>query len=148
MPILVYGRDGDVADWVAAHWPETIAFPSCRAIGIAEPTGPGTARLIAGVVYTNLGYDGANIDMSIASITPRWCTRTVLGALFAYPFEMLKVRRVTALTHRKAKDVRDFLKRLGFREEGIARHGFARDDAVVHGMLRSECRWIGNGGKR
>lgn len=143
MPTLVYGRDAEVAEWVAAHWPDPIQFGGCRAIGIAEPTGPETARLLAGVVYTNHSFDGANIDMSIASISPRWCSRTVLGALFAYPFEMLKVRRATAITGRKNKIARDFLRRLGFREEGIARHGFARDDAVIHGMLKAECRWIG-----
>jgi RimJ/RimL family protein N-acetyltransferase len=143
MAVLVYGRSAEVAEWVAAHWPEPISFEGTVAIGIAQPTGPETARLIAGVVYSNLSFDGANIDMSIASVSPRWCSRTVLGAVFAYPFETLKVRRVTALTQRRSKHVRAFLKRLGFREEGIARHGYARDDAVVHGMLRAECRWIG-----
>lgn len=143
MAILVYGRDAEVAEWVAAHWTAPIAFNGCRAIGVAEPDGPESARLIAGIVYTDHSHDGANLDMSIASISPRWCTRPVLGALFAYPFELLHVRRVTAITGRKNRVARDFLKRLGFREEGIARHGFARDDAVIHGMLKSECRWTG-----
>lgn len=91
------------------------------------------------VLYIN--YRGASIEMSCAGETG-WLTRKALKAFFAYPFVQLKCRRVTGIVHRKNKRARDLNERLGFRLEGVCKHGFETGDAIIYGMTRAECRWI------
>lgn len=134
---LLYEQDKRVADWVADHAPHSErGFRDYVAIGVEED-----GYLIAGVVYNE--YRGHSMHVSMASVTPRWASRGRLKALFAYPFEQVRVARLTAYTGRSMTSVRRFLERLGFVLEGTIRKGFADDDCVVYGMLRDECRWIG-----
>ncbi len=99
--------------------------------------------IIAGVVYNN--WRDANIEMTVASDTPRWCSRAVLRGLFWYPFGQIGCHRVTGTTEHTNQSVRAFLCRIGFCEEGVMRRAFRNgSDAVIYGMLREECRWIGD----
>lgn len=102
--------------------------------------------LVAGVVFNE--YRGHSIHVSMASTTPRWATRSNLHAIFSYPFVQLKCERMTAYTGRSMSQVRQFLERLGFQQEGIVRRGFADDDCVIYGMLKEECQWIRTHEKR
>lgn len=133
---LVYGRDAEIAQWVAQRAPHAEGgFEKYVAIGVEKD-----GVLIAGCVYND--FRGHAIHVSIASSTPRWATKKVLYAFFAYPFVQLNVKRLTAYTGKSMASVRTFLVRLGFVEEGLIREGFADDDCVVYGMLARECRWI------
>jgi hypothetical protein len=73
---------------------------------------------------------------------PGWLTRKSLRAFFHFPFVQLKCRRVTGIVHRKNKRARDVNERMGFRLEGVCKHGFETGDAIIYGMTRAECRWI------
>lgn len=134
--LILCGHDAAVARWVG----DKVGiedFGACRAIGIIEGN-----EIIAGIVYNQ--FRNANIEMTIASTSPRWCRRETLKFLFAYPFIQLGCRRVTAATEATNQPVRAFLVRLGFRHEGNLRQWFGPADAAVYGMLRSECRWLGD----
>lgn len=144
--MLVYGHDEYVANWVAERLRlrpyEKGLF---RAIGVTD-----NHQLIAGIVYNNFILDSKGrpllIEMTIASVDKHWCTRHNLKELFAYPFIHLGVKRVQATCSRKAKRVRKFLQRLGFRLEGIMREGCPTGgDAAHFSMLHNECTWIDNG---
>lgn len=144
--MLVYGHDEYVSQWVAAKL-RIPPFPRgyCRAIGITENN-----ILIAGVIYNNQHLDNHGkpllIEMTIASVDSRWCTRHNLNQLFAYPFIHLGVKRVQATCGRKAKRVRRFLERLGFRFEGIMREASPIGGDLAHySMLKPECKWISHG---
>ena len=130
------GHDRDVAKWVGGQL-GIDDFGPCTAIGITRGD-----ELIAGSVF--YGYREANIEISFASTTSRWCTRSTLrGAVFWYPFVQLRCHRLTAMTRSKAMSVRKFLLHLGFVEECIIRRALRDgDDVVVHGILREECRWL------
>jgi hypothetical protein len=109
-----------------------------QALGVATDAG----ALAAVVVYDN--FRGRDIEMSVAAeMGSGWCSRSMLWHLFAYPFVQIGCDRVTAITPKKSKRVRKFLKRLGFVEEGRIRKGFETDDAMIYGMLKDECAWIG-----
>jgi RimJ/RimL family protein N-acetyltransferase len=117
-------------------------FGPCAAIGICNEDG-----LIAGVVYN--WYRQANIEITCAAISPRWCTSRILSGLFWYPFGQIGCHRVTCVVEHTNQTVRVFLRRLGFTEEGVMRRSYLNgNDAVIHGMLREECRWIGDRVKR
>lgn len=134
---LILGHDVLVADWVRQRAPHAESgFEKFVAIGVEDE-----GSLIAGVVYDQY-YPGVSIHVSIASTTPKWCNRRILKGLFTYPFGQMKVKRLTAYTGSSMASVRGFLERLGFRQEGILRQGFADDDAVIYGMLKHECPWI------
>lgn len=133
---LVYGYSAQVAEYVRQRAPHAEnGFEKYEAIGVEEH-----GRLIAGVVYNE--YRGNSMHVSIASESPRWASRRTLHALFSYPFNQLGVSRLTAYTGKSMANVREFLERLGFVEEGVMREGFADDDCVIYGMLRRECPWI------
>lgn len=96
-------------------------------------------QLMGAVLYTN--YRGPSIEMTCAG-EPGWLTRTHLREFFAYPFLQLGCRRVTGIVHRKNKHARKINERLGFKLEGVCRHGFENGDACVYGLTREDCKWI------
>lgn len=110
----------------------------------ADFTNAGTLATIGAdymgvVVYNN--YAHRNINMSIATTSPKWASRGFLKAMFHYPFEQLDCRRVTGITAASNMKTIDLLERLGFIYEGRLREFFG-EDALVYGMLKGECRWL------
>jgi len=99
---------------------------------------------ITGAVMFNL-WRGSSVETHWAGETG-WLTREHLGQIFAYPFHVLGVRRVTGIIRRKNRRARDSAERIGFKLEGVMRHGFENDDACVYGMTRQSCRWIATRG--
>lgn len=81
--------------------------------------------------------------MHIAAIAgSRWLTKSFLKAAFAYPFNQLKVNRVTGYVPAKNMAARRLDLHLGFKVEGVMRKALADDDVIVMGMLREECRFL------
>ena len=140
---IVVGRDAAVAEWVRLRLdnPPIDDWGPCVAIGIAIG-----GELVAGVVYNNLRWP--SIEASIASTSPRWCSRRNLAAIFFYPFRQLACRRLGAMTGVTNQPARAFLCRLGFRDEGCCRQALKPSaanpagDAVIYGMTPAECRWL------
>lgn len=135
---LLGGCDGYVATWVAHRIPYVRrGFNNCVALGLTDDN----HNLICGVVYHDLD-EGINIQMSIAAESPNWCNRKSLRWFFHYPFEQLKLKRVTALTSSSNLNTQKMLERLGYQLEGVIRQGYNTDDCLVYGLLRSECKWL------
>ena len=131
---LIYGYDEAVSRFVAGELGAQ-SFGDCRAIGIALGN-----ELVGGVVYNV--YRGYCVEMSIATTTPKWCTRSVLRALFHYPFNVLGCKRITVLVDVDNEDVRRFDERLGFIYEGTLKEGHPSGDCAIYRMLRDECKWL------
>lgn len=144
--MLVYGQDAEVASWVSQRLKIGPYTPGLyRAIGVTH-----NGRLIGGIVYNNFYLNAKekplSVEMAIATIDKRWCTKHNLRELFSYPFTQLEVGRVQATCHRKAKRVRATLKRLGFSFEGICREAHPHGgDAALYSLLKHECKWINYG---
>lgn len=133
---LHFGDDALVSGWVAERISHVESFEGAVAIGVMDDHG----SPLGAVVYHE--FRGNDIQMSCAGENAAWLSRRVLRAIFSYPFVQLKCRRVTAMTPARNAHTRDFLERVGFRQEGVMRQGFIDDDCVVYGMLRDECKWI------
>lgn len=100
--------------------------------------------IIAVMVVHNYNPRYKNAEISMAASTPRWATRSSIRKLLDYPFRQLGVRRVTTMI--AAGNVRaiKFNEGLGFKREGLARHGYGDDDAVILGLLVEETpAWMG-----
>jgi L-amino acid N-acyltransferase YncA len=103
-------------------------------------------RLRAVVAYSD--YTGQAVSMHVASDGSRHCTRAFLRVCFRYPFEQLKVLRVTGLIAASNAASLRLALHLGFRIEGRLRE--AADDGgdqLVVGMLHRECRYLNQGPK-
>jgi RimJ/RimL family protein N-acetyltransferase len=96
---------------------------------------------VAGVVITN--FRKTDCEISCASETPAAWRPTVCKAIFTYIFEQLDCVRCTSITVKGNKKARSFLEGLGFQLEGNVRLGYdGRRDALIYGLLRSECRFL------
>lgn len=113
-------------------------FGSCHVTAVVDEDNGD--KLAALVVYSR--FSGRDMEMSIVSWHPKWCSAKVLRILFHYPFEFAKCARVTATTRERATNVRRFLERIGFRQEGVVRKCYVDNDGVFYGMLREECKWL------
>lgn len=133
--MLVYHHDEALAEWIG--WQLDCKFaPPYKCIGVMRGD-----KLVAAVLYNN--FQLPNIQMTIASVSPRWASRQVIGRLFAYPFHELRCRRVSAVTKAMNQPARAFLSRLGFVPEGFHPQLFEDDDGVSYGLLKNDARkWI------
>ncbi|HEX4571513.1 MAG TPA: GNAT family protein [Dongiaceae bacterium] len=133
--MLVYQADEQLAAWIGGQI--GVAFsPPYVCIGIVRGE-----TLVAAVLYND--FQPPNIQMTIASITPRWASRQVIARLLAYPFLELQCLRVSAVTRATNEDARRFLARLGFHQEGHHPLLFPDDDGVSYGLMRSDAEhWL------
>lgn len=110
-----------------------------EAIGVCSDEG----ELIAGVVFSH--FTGFDISMHVAAERGRvWATPKVLKALFGYPFNQLKCRRVTGFVAAENTHTLRFDLKAGFVVEGRLRDATPEGDMIIVGMTRNECRWLGN----
>lgn len=131
---LIFGQDEAVAAWASARLGTAIVRPYV-AIGVGDGS-----QLRAAMVFND--YTGANIEITVASDPSGW-TRAAVREAFAYPFRQAGCRRLTLRTRADNAAVLGIAARLGFRREGVLRDFYDDGcDAVVFGLLRSECRWI------
>jgi RimJ/RimL family protein N-acetyltransferase len=99
---------------------------------------------VAGVVFTN--FRKTDIEVSCASESPAAWRPDVCRAIFKYIFEQLGCVRCTSITVKSNKKARAFLESLGFQLEGNVRLGYdGRRDALIYGLLASECRFLSEG---
>lgn len=135
---LHFGADDFVANWVAERIPHMRGGGFGPNASIAVLTDDGA--LIGGVVFHDFRPDVRSIEVSGASVSPRWLTRSLISMILSYPFEQLHCRRITTITPRRNEAARRFNRKLGYKQEGLIRRGFGNDDAIVYGMLAGEWR--------
>jgi hypothetical protein len=98
---------------------------------------------VAGVVISN--FRGTDVEVSCASESPAAWRPHVCKAIFTYIFEQLGCVRCTSITTRANKRARSFLESLGFQLEGNLRLAYdGKRDALIYGLLKSECRYLGD----
>jgi len=140
---ILIGADDMIAEFVAAR------IPHMRDRNFGPYTTLGVVRkgyFLGGVVYH--GYQGFDIQVSIAFDHPGWSLPSTMRALFEYPFTQLGVKRMTAIVGRKNTRCRKLTAGLGFKLEGV--HPKAMDgteDAMTYGLLKENCKWIRDNGK-
>lgn len=106
----------------------------CTAIGRVKD-----GKLVAGVTYSE--YNGASVVCGIAG-EGRWANRGFLWLMFDYPFNQLKVKRITTFINPKNEVSQKFTLKLGFTLESKMQDAHPEGDMWVTRMLRHECKWI------
>lgn len=139
---VIIGAEGENRDgmgrWVESRIRDYTLPREYVALGVSMPAGQGV------VIYHGFDKSVPDLKMDCAG-EGAWLSREALRVFFAYPFIELGCRRVTAIAAKKNKRSRKFLARVGFIQEGVCRKAApgGKDNAIIYGMLREECRWIG-----
>ena len=97
-------------------------------------------EILCVVLYSNWLVSGC--EMVIASSSPRWATKGFMYAAFAYPFIQAGKDRVTFIVADNNLKSLKMCHRLGAKVEGKARRWFGKNDGVIFGLLREECKYI------
>ena len=72
----------------------------------------------------------------------RCMTRGNIRAGFAYPFEQLRLARITAQIAPGNGESLRLARHFGFTLEGTKRKGLGDEDELIFGMTRENCRWL------
>lgn len=99
-------------------------------------------ELVAGVLYE--GYNGKNVWMHVAAEPgKRWMTKDFLKYAFSYPFNEMKISRVSGWVEARNAAAIRFDEHLGFKREALLA-GAASDggDVIIYKMTREECRYV------
>ena len=97
-------------------------------------------NVLGGVIYD--GYTGGCIFMHQAGFSKNWLTGNMIWLVFDYPFNQLLVNKVAGTINSNNKELLDFNRRLGFKEEARIKNAYHDGDMVVLTMGRAECRWL------
>lgn len=134
MSLLIGQR---VVEWVAKRTNEFGNFGAAQGIGWTKE-----GQLVAGVVYNE--FNGASVCMHVAAVPgARWLVREYLWTCFDYPFNQLKVQRVTGLVGEGNIAARKFDEHLGFTLETTLERAHPTGRTLVYRMFKEDCRWIG-----
>ena len=131
---LIFGADDYLKSW-AAKIIGIDGFGLSTAIGVERD-----GKIICAAVYHD--YRDGQIEASIAASSRRWANRSVLHALFAYPFNQVGAHRLLVTCNEANEIAMKMNSQLGFIQEGRLRQMYAPHDAVIWGMLKDECKWI------
>lgn len=135
---IVYGNDEEHRSWAAEQIGSGARFgKEAITIGVER-----RGKLCAAAVF-NLFTD-TSCHAHIATDRGRsWASRSVLAALFAYPFQQCSLRRITLPIAASNRESIILAIKLGFQFEGRL-IGACRDgDEIILGMLAENCPWIG-----
>ena len=124
-----------VVDWVAKHQKRGEGYGFSAGIGMEKD-----GELIAGVVYNE--WNHVNINMHVAAIGNNWMTREYLWMCFDYPFNQLKVKRITAFIEDDNEKAIKFDTHLGFKYETRMKDAYVNGDILIYVMRREDCRFL------
>lgn len=135
MSRITYSFDPDfVGPWVQARSGGTYVPGISTAIGkLVE------GELRGGVLYCD--FNGANIFMHTAG-EGNWVDRKLLWMAFDYPFNQLKVKRVSGVVAASNLQARRFDEHLGFALEATLTDAHPDGDLLLYVMRRDSCRWL------
>lgn len=97
-------------------------------------------HLVAGVLYEDC--NGANVFCHIAGEGAGWLSREFLSIIFDYPFNQLKVRRISGVVASTNIAARKLDEHLGFDLEAILHDAHPDGDLYLYKMTAEKCRWL------
>lgn len=112
------------------------SLPGFRAVGLERD-----GDLTAGILYEN--FNDSNVWCHIAALPGgHSMNREFIESIFAYPFEQLGLRRMSAYVKESNTAVRGFMNNLGFRCEAVLEGaGDGGENMMVYVMKKEWCRY-------
>ena len=97
-------------------------------------------EMIIGVVYDD--YTGASISIHSRCDNPRKVSRQFYWAVFDYPFNVAKVKRLTGLVSTANLKAQRLNEHLGFEREAVLKDYLPDGDAIIYIMRPENCRFL------
>jgi len=139
--MILLNQDETVARFVASRIPgfRLSTGKDYRAIGFLRG-----GKLVAGcILHDHRGFD---VSASVAAEGKDWPVIEMLRFIARLVFQDWGCKRMTLLVSQKNKRARDFAQKVGFKEEGCLELGFdGKQNGIVYGMTRRNCRWLKEG---
>jgi len=107
----------------------------CQAIGQVSD-----GKFVIGVLYN--GYTGSSISIHSRCDIPAKVSREFYWAIFNYPFNVLKVKRLTGLVSTANLKAQKLDEHLGFERETVIKDYFPDGDGIVYIMRPENCRFL------
>ena len=98
-------------------------------------------KFAGGVVYQDYLENGS-IGMHAAAADPRWWSKHLAWAVFAYPFRLLKVRVCLIVVLASNKRCLRFVRGIGFQDEHSIPDAAPGGGIVLLSMRLSQCRYL------
>jgi RimJ/RimL family protein N-acetyltransferase len=96
-------------------------------------------QLVAGVLYED--FNGANVVCHIAG-EGKWADRQFLAIIFDYPFNQMKVRRITVpVCGSNARSVK-LVEHMGFVLESRLEQATLDSDLLLYRLFKDECKYL------
>jgi hypothetical protein len=94
---------------------------------------------VAGVLYED--FNGVNIVCHIAGVG-NWADRRFLGIIFDYPFNQLKVRRITVPVNGDNLKSQELVTHMGFVLESRLEKATLNSDLLLYRLFKGECKYL------
>jgi len=134
--------DDRMLDWIAKRIPamgEGYNWQMASAVGLVA-----RGQIIAGMAVHTFLPHYKSCELTFAADTPKWATKQSIRALLRWPFVQLGCERITMIVASSNRSANRIAEGLGFKLEGVCRQGCRPDDAMIYGLLKSECPdWMG-----
>jgi RimJ/RimL family protein N-acetyltransferase len=96
-------------------------------------------KLVAGVLYED--FNGANVVCHIAG-EGQWADRRFLAVIFDYPFNQLKVRRITVPVDGKNIKSQKLVEHMGFVLESRLEQATLDSDLLLYRLFKDDCKYL------
>lgn len=133
--MVVWAQDPILVQWVNDQL--QVRFKPWEVITCAHVQGD---QLLCVIVFSRFTTWGC--EVTVASTSPKWCTRKFLKEAFAYPFVMCGYQRVTFITTPENQKAITACQKVGAVYEATLKKWFGDRDGLVYRMLKEECKWI------
>lgn len=133
---LLIGHDAEVAAWMQAKLGVPLV-PPFTAFGVLDDAG----TLIGGALFNCDTRD----DIELTIYGPGATTPEALRYGSQYCFLQTNHPRMSASVRRSNRHMLRFMEACGFKLEGVKRMPDSRDDILLFGMLKNECKWLPGG---
>ena len=132
MGFKIFVGDHTLINWISKQL-KTEFSPTDSCFGICDDSG----KILAAVCYNY--YCPPNIELSIASVSPKWATRKFIHLALTYPFMQLGCNRITTRISKYNKKTKRLAERMGFKSEGALREaGKNGETLIIYGYLKKE----------
>ncbi|MEI2296789.1 GNAT family N-acetyltransferase [Ensifer sp. MJa1] len=125
-----------IADFVANHIEGCErGFADFTTMGVIDAGG-----LVAGVVFHNYAPEAGVIELSAASTSKRWMTRSVLKAMFGYAFDEIGCQMAVLRVSERNNGMVAIAKRFGFTPHSIPRLRGRAEAEIIFTLTDSDWR--------
>lgn len=124
MRLVLDHPSGAVHRWALERIPDFSGSDTDVTLGVMQGE-----RLLAAFIYS--GRTKSNATINLAAVSPRWCHPDVLGSVFAYAFDVLGHKRISAIIDIKNERSLRLTKGVGFTQEGVVKEYLDRPKGHV-----------------